>query len=77
VPTDPWLRGARAGKERRSQCPRRENEHSSPVPGRAERIADLRTVERLLEENREALIRAISRDYGQRSEFETLLASTG
>jgi coniferyl-aldehyde dehydrogenase len=29
-------------------------------------------VERLLEENREALIRAISRDYGRRSEFETL-----
>ncbi len=45
---------------------------NNPVPGRAERIADLRSLERLLRENREALIGAISRDYGQRSEFETL-----
>lgn len=45
---------------------------ADPVPGRAERIADLRALERLLKENREALIGAISRDYGQRSEFETL-----
>jgi coniferyl-aldehyde dehydrogenase len=45
---------------------------ANPVPGRAERIADLRALERLLKENREALVRAIGRDYGQRCEFETL-----
>ena len=44
----------------------------NPVPSLAERIADLRALERLLKENREALVRAISSDYGQRSEFETL-----
>ena len=45
---------------------------ANPVPDRAERIADLRALERLLKENREALVAAINRDYGQRSEFETL-----
>jgi coniferyl-aldehyde dehydrogenase len=45
---------------------------ANPIPARSERIADLRALERLLKENREALVRAISRDYGERSEFETL-----
>jgi coniferyl-aldehyde dehydrogenase len=36
------------------------------------RIADLRSLAWLLRDNREALISATSRDYGQCAEFETL-----
>jgi coniferyl-aldehyde dehydrogenase len=45
---------------------------ANPEPGYAERIADLRSLARLLKDNRAALVAAINRDYGQRSEFETL-----
>jgi hypothetical protein len=45
---------------------------ANPEPGYAERIADLRSLARLLKDNRAALVGAINRDYGQRSEFETL-----
>ena len=43
-----------------------------PVPGYRERVADLRTLQRFLLENREALIEAVSADYGNRSRHETL-----
>ena len=45
-----------------------------PEPSFTERRADLDSLSRLLKENREALVAAINRDYGNRSEFETLFA---
>jgi coniferyl-aldehyde dehydrogenase len=45
-----------------------------PQPGHLERIADLRTLGRMIKENRDAIVEAINRDYGNRSEFETLFA---
>jgi coniferyl-aldehyde dehydrogenase len=45
-----------------------------PVPGRDERVADLRTLQRFIRENKDALCDAISADYGHRSRHETLLA---
>jgi len=45
-----------------------------PVPTLDERRADLRTLQRFVRENKEALISAISADYGHRSRHETLLA---
>jgi len=47
---------------------------AGPQPGYAERFADLRSLSRLLNENRGALVEAINLDYGHRSEFETLFA---
>ncbi|MCX7175192.1 MAG: coniferyl aldehyde dehydrogenase [Proteobacteria bacterium] len=43
-----------------------------PAPSYSERLADLKTLSRLLKENRDALVQAINLDYGNRSEFETL-----
>ena len=45
-----------------------------PVPTLDERKADLRTLQRFVRENKEALLAAISADYGHRSRHETLLA---
>jgi coniferyl-aldehyde dehydrogenase len=45
-----------------------------PVPTRAERKQDLRTLQRFIRENKQALCDAISADYGHRSMHETLLA---
>ena len=45
-----------------------------PVPSLDQRVADLRTLQRFIRENREALCDAISVDYGHRSRHETLLA---
>ena len=45
-----------------------------PVPGYRERRDDLRSLERLLRENRDALVEAVDRDYGSRSRHETLFA---
>ncbi len=45
-----------------------------PVPTLAERKADLRTLQRFIRENKQALCDAISADYGHRSSHETLLA---
>src|SRR6516164_2684167 len=45
-----------------------------PEPTYAERRADLHTLARMLKENRAELVAAINRDYGNRSEFETLFA---
>ncbi|MFV8817406.1 coniferyl aldehyde dehydrogenase [Haliea sp. E17] len=43
-------------------------------PGREERVADLKTLHRMLVENREALVEAVNADYGTRARFETLMA---
>lgn len=45
-----------------------------PVPSHDERVADLRTLQRFIRENKDALCDAISADYGHRSTHETLLA---
>jgi len=45
-----------------------------PVPTLAERLADLRTLQRFARENKDALCDAVSADYGHRSRHETLLA---
>lgn len=45
-----------------------------PEPTRAERMADLDALARLLKDNRQRLVEAINLDYGNRSEFETLFA---
>ncbi len=52
----------------------REAYHAHPVPGYDERVADLRTLQRFIRENKDALCDAISADYGHRSKHETLLA---
>jgi coniferyl-aldehyde dehydrogenase len=44
-----------------------------PVPSHAERVADLRTLERFVRENRQPLIDAVSADYGHRSAHETVM----
>ncbi|MES2117303.1 MAG: coniferyl aldehyde dehydrogenase [Pseudomonadota bacterium] len=48
--------------------------HVHPEPTYAERKRDLQQLARMLKENREELVAAINRDYGNRSEFETLFA---
>ncbi len=48
--------------------------HAHPVPTLDERVADLRTLQRFIRENKDALCDAISADYGHRSRHETLLA---
>jgi coniferyl-aldehyde dehydrogenase len=45
-----------------------------PVPSLDERRADLRTLQRFAREHKDALVDAISADYGHRSRHETLLA---
>ena len=47
---------------------------ADPVPSRAQRVADLKALARLLRDNRDALVDAINRDYGNRSNFETMFA---
>jgi coniferyl-aldehyde dehydrogenase len=44
-----------------------------PAPSHAERVADLRTLERFVRENRQPLIDAVSADYGHRSPHETVM----
>jgi coniferyl-aldehyde dehydrogenase len=44
-----------------------------PAPGYRQRMADLATLRRFVIDNREALIEAVNRDYGNRSRHETLL----
>ena len=46
----------------------------APEPSHAQRLDDLKTLARMVKENREALVAAIHQDYGNRSEFETLFA---
>ena len=45
---------------------------ADPSPSHAQRLADLHALARLLKENQAAIVDAINRDYGNRSEFETL-----
>ncbi|MFJ4374789.1 coniferyl aldehyde dehydrogenase [Pseudomonas japonica] len=45
-----------------------------PTPSLAERREDLRTLVRLVRDNKDALVRAILQDFGSRSSHETLLA---
>jgi coniferyl-aldehyde dehydrogenase len=45
---------------------------ANPEPDYAQRMADLDALSRLVKDNREALVAAINKDYGSRSEFETL-----
>lgn len=47
---------------------------ADPVPSLEQRKADLRTLQRFIRENKQALCNAISADYGHRSPHETLLA---
>ena len=47
---------------------------ANPNPDFAQRKADLLALKRMVIENQEALIAAISRDYGNRSRHETLIA---
>ena len=48
--------------------------HAHPVPTLEERRTDLRTLQRLVRDNKDALCDAINADYGHRSRHETLLA---
>jgi coniferyl-aldehyde dehydrogenase len=59
-----------------TQCFARQREAylADPEPGMAQRLADLRSLGRLLRDNRDALVDAIGADYGSRSTFETLFA---
>ena len=45
-----------------------------PVPTLEERVADLRTLQRFIRENKSALCDAINADYGHRSTHETLMS---
>jgi coniferyl-aldehyde dehydrogenase len=47
---------------------------AAPNPTFAERKADLLTLQRFVRENRDALVDAINKDYGNRSRHETLFA---
>jgi coniferyl-aldehyde dehydrogenase len=47
---------------------------AAPEPRYDERIADLKSLTRLLKENKNELVAAINADYGNRTEFETLFA---
>jgi len=50
---------------------------ASPSPSLSERRADLATLARFLRENRDALVEAVSADYGHRSRHETLMTEFG
>ncbi len=43
-------------------------------PSCEQRVADLKTLHRMLVENREALVEAVNADYGTRASFETLMS---
>ena len=45
-------------------------------PGHAERVADLRTLHRMLVDNHDALVDAVNKDFGCRCAFETKFAET-
>jgi coniferyl-aldehyde dehydrogenase len=47
---------------------------ADPEPDLAQRLADLKALSLLLSENRAAIVAAITADFGNRSEFETLFA---
>jgi coniferyl-aldehyde dehydrogenase len=45
---------------------------ADPNPTHAQRVSDLNTLARMLKENQDAIVDAINRDYGNRSQFETV-----
>ncbi|UVM03304.1 coniferyl aldehyde dehydrogenase [Pseudomonas laurylsulfatiphila] len=47
---------------------------ATPERSHAQRVEDLKKLAQMLKDNRQALIEAINRDYGNRSTFETLFA---
>ena len=47
---------------------------AAPEPSYEQRLSDLKSLARLLKDNKDELIAAINADYGNRSEFETLFA---
>jgi len=47
---------------------------AQPEPSHAQRVADLEALGRMVKENRDRIVEAIGKDYGSRSEFETLFA---
>ncbi len=47
---------------------------AAPSPSAESRIADLTALGRMIEDNRDAIVKAINADFGNRSEFETLFA---
>jgi len=47
---------------------------AAPEPSYDQRIADLKALGQLLNDNKDELVAAINADYGNRSEFETLFA---
>ncbi len=47
---------------------------AAPEPSYEQRVADLKSLARLLKDNKDELVAAINADYGNRSEFESLFA---
>jgi coniferyl-aldehyde dehydrogenase len=47
---------------------------AAPEPSYAQRVSHLKQLSQMLKDNREAVIEAINKDYGNRSTFETLFA---
>ena len=52
----------------------RESFLKGPTPDHKQRVHDLLTLKRMINENRDAIIEAINQDYGNRSRHETLFA---
>lgn len=69
LPTAPAIAATLSGALQRQ----RQAYLDHPVPTLAERRADLRTLARFVHENQQAIVDAISADYGHRSSHETLL----
>jgi coniferyl-aldehyde dehydrogenase len=63
-----------AGELNRCLQQQRKAYHTDPNPDLAQRRQDLLALKNMLSENREAIIDAICKDYGNRSRHETLLA---
>lgn len=57
-----------------SHAKQRQAYHNDPNPGLEQRRKDLLTLKRMIAENRDKIIAAISEDYGNRSSHESLLA---
>ena len=47
---------------------------ANPEPDYAQRLKDLDALSRMIKDNRDAIVAAINKDYGNRSEFETIFA---
>jgi len=72
---DPSAAQTQPGAELRACLERQRRAfRADPNPGLEQREADLLALKRLLSENRDAIAEAISKDYGNRSRHETMLA---